>query len=696
MSATPSLNPQLNFFTQPLPSLAGIPEKRMALFKKIGIFNQGDLVMHLPSSLVDRRKDTPLHLAQAGDILTLKLEAEEHQPSPYPSSRRPYRIWCRDEKGERILLIFFHVKGDYLQRQMPIGQWRIVSGRVEITGDTLTMPHPDYMVPLEREAEVRRVEPVYPLTAGITNKLILGLLKRVMPHLPDLPEWIEPALIKKYKFLSWKNTLQLLHNPKSPDDLEGHSPARQRLAYDELFAHQLALALARQKHTKQNGQMLKGNAVLVATLLKTLPFTLTQGQQQVVAELSEQMESGNRMVRLLQGDVGSGKTIVALLLMLQAAEAGAQAALMAPTELLARQHYVTIHKMLEPLGVRVELLTAQSKSKKTLQKAIATGEVPIVIGTHALIEQAVSFKQLGLVVIDEQHRFGVQQRLQLIEKSAGTHVLMMSATPIPRTLALTYYGDMELSTLKEKPVGRKPIDTRVIPLSRLQEVVDGLSRVIAQGSRIYWVSPLVAESEELDLAAAEERYATLQKYYPRIGLVHGQMKPSDREPIMQNFREGKLDILIATTVIEVGVDVPEATVMVIEHAERFGLSQLHQLRGRVGRGDKPSSCLLLYADNAGRTARDRLKIMRETEDGFVIAEEDMRLRGAGDMVGKRQSGVPDFKHANLDVHAQLLMTARDDASYLLNRDAKLTSERGMATRTLLEIYGYKAFTGMKL
>jgi ATP-dependent DNA helicase RecG len=696
MPATRSSNPLPDFLSAPLPPLPGIPEKRAALMKKLGIQNQKQLLFHLPVSLVDRRKNTPLGQAKAGDIITIKLEAEEHQPVPHPSSRRPYRIWCRDEQGERIVLIFFHVKGDYLQRQLPIGQWRIVSGRVEMAGDILTMPHPDYIVPLEREAEVRRVEPVYPLTAGVSNKMILNYLKRALPHLPDYPEWSDAEFIKKQKFVSWKEALFSLHHPQSAEMLEPLSPARQRLAYDELLAHQLALALARRKHTRESGQVLNGDGMLVQKLIASLPFTLTTGQQEVVCELSADMKKGHRMVRLLQGDVGSGKTIVALLLMLQAIEAGTQAALMAPTELLSRQHYNTIQALLNPLGIRVELLTAQSKAKKKLQQDIATGAVHLVIGTHALIEQSVAFKQLGLVVIDEQHRFGVQQRLQLIEKSKGTHVLMMSATPIPRTLALTCYGDMELSTLREKPAGRKPIDTRVLPLSRLMEVVEGLKRVIAQGSRIYWVCPLVAESEDLDLAAAEQRFEAMKVHYPRIGLVHGRMKQADREPTMQAFRKGEIDILIATTVIEVGVDVREATVMVIEHAERFGLSQLHQLRGRVGRGDKPSSCLLLYADSAGRTAHDRLKVMRETEDGFEIAEADMRLRGMGDMVGKKQSGFPDFRHADLSVHTSLLTIARDDAAYILNRDPELTSPRGEAVKKLLDLYDYEVFAGMKL
>ena len=691
MPAIPSSNPRAeapaDFFAKALSTLSGVAEKQAKLLKRLKLETYQDLIFHLPVSLVDRRRQVPLSEVKPGDIITVRVAADEHQPVPHPSSRRPYRIRCSNDTGE-LVLVFFHVKGDYLQKLLPIGEPRVVSGRVEAHGDGLSMPHPDYIVPPAREAEVLRIEPVYPLTYGVTNKLMQYMLRKVLPLLPALPEWLDAELKRQRGWPDWRQAVTKLHTPEKMDDLEPDAPARMRLAYDELLAHQLAMALARRRHTRENGQVLKGSGQLVEALLKTLPFMLTKGQQEVLAELKAEMESGHKMVRLLQGDVGSGKTIVALCAMLQAIAAGAQGALMAPTEILARQHYAVIHKLLEPLGVRVVLLTGQSKAKTSIHKAIREGLVQMVIGTHALLEQAVAFKRLGLAVIDEQHRFGVQQRLQLIGKTAGAHVLLMSATPIPRTLALTCYGDMALSVLKEKPAGRQPIETRAMPLSRLQEIVEGLGRIIAQGSRIYWVCPLVEESEELDLAAAEQRYAEIKRYYPRIGLVHGRMKFAERDPVMQAFRQGALDILIATTVIEVGVDVPEASVMIIEHAERFGLSQLHQLRGRVGRGAAASSCLLLYADNAGKTARERLRIMRETEDGFKIAEEDMRLRGIGDMIGSRQSGFPEFRHADLAVHAPLLTIARDDAAYILHQDAALSSPRGEALRQLLSLYGY--------
>jgi ATP-dependent DNA helicase RecG len=513
---------------------------------------------------------------------------------------------------------------------------------------------------------------------------------------PDLPEWNDPAFMKKMNWPSWKEALQRLHHPKSDAECSADTPARQRLAYDEMLANQLAWALTRTRQNTKKGRAQKATGELTNALIKNLPFALTGAQKKSVAEISADMESETRMLRLLQGDVGSGKTLVALLAMLQAVESGAQAALMAPTDLLARQHAKNIGNFLKNLPVNLVMLTGKlnAAEKRDALEKISGGAAHIIIGTHALFQEGVEFQNLGLAVIDEQHRFGVHQRLGLSDKGQHPDILVMTATPIPRTLTLAFYGDMEVSKLDEKPAGRRPIDTRVLPLSRLEEVTEALKRKIKTGEKIYWVCPLVEESELIDLAAATERFEDLKRaLWPEIiGLVHGQMKTTDREKAMAEFTDGKASVLVATTVIEVGVDVPAATLMVIEHAERFGLAQLHQLRGRVGRSDAASSCLLLYAEppngQLGAIAHARLAMMRETNDGFRIAEEDLRLRGPGEMLGSKQSGLQEFKLADLAAHRELFQAARDDAKLILNKDPDLVTPRGQALRHLLYLFEY--------
>jgi ATP-dependent DNA helicase RecG len=510
---------------------------------------------------------------------------------------------------------------------------------------------------------------------------------------PELAEWQDPAWIAKQKWPGWPAALQSAHEPQTGNDLDPKSPARARLAYDELLANQLALALMREQMKRQQGRSFSGTGTLAKKLMKALPYTLTGAQDSSIKEILADMASPARMMRLLQGDVGSGKTVVALFAMLHAVESGTQAALMAPTEILARQHFAGIHDLARAIGLEVALLTGREKAKtrQPVLDGLADGSISLVVGTHALFQDDVVFKDLGLAVVDEQHRFGVHQRMTLSQKGAGTDVLVMTATPIPRTLTLTAYGDMAVSRLNEKPPGRKPITTRAVPMARLGEVVDHLAKSISGGGQAYWVCPLVEESELVDLTAAEDRYAALKQQLAHlgegaVGLVHGRMKGPEKDAVMAAFNAGTIKILVATTVIEVGVDVPNASIIVIEHAERFGLAQLHQLRGRVGRGSAASSCLLLYHGQLGETAQARLKIMRETEDGFVIAEEDLRLRGAGDVLGTRQSGLPQFRLADLETHGDLLQTARDDAGLILARDPNLTSPRGEALRVLLYLF----------
>ena len=649
-----------------------------------------DVCWHLPVALIDRRYAPTLSTAEPGRIATLTLRIGQHIAPHNP--RQPYRIHGSDETGE-IELVFFHARPDYLSKVLPEGEARVVSGRVEIFGGHLQMTHPDHIGKLEDLESLKTVEPVYRLTGGLTLKTVSKAVQAAVARAPDLPEWLDAAYQAREGWPAWRAALIAVHAPQTAADLEPTTPARQRLAYDELLANQLALALVRHHQTAQRGRAISGDGSLQEKVLAALPFALTISQRQAVDEILADMARPARMLRLLQGDVGSGKTVVALLAMLSAVETGAQAAIMAPTEILARQHYRTIAPLAEAAGVTVELLTGRDKGKAraAVLSRLQSGEVQLAIGTHALFQEDVAFHDLALAVIDEQHRFGVHQRLTLAQKGQAVDVLVMTATPIPRTLLLTSYGDMEVSRLTEKPAGRQPIDTRALPLERLGEVADGVGRALTEGTKVYWVCPLVSDSEVLDLAAAEARHAELKaRFGDRVGLVHGRLAGRDRDAVMAGFAEGSVDLLVATTVIEVGVDVPQATIMVIEHAERFGLAQLHQLRGRIGRGAEKSTCLLLYQSPLGETARARIRILRETDDGFRIAEEDLHLRGAGELLGTRQSGFPEFRLADLAVHSDLLATARDDARLILERDAELAGPRGQALRVLLYLFARDA------
>tara|TARA_R110002072_G_scaffold36053_16_gene106163 strand:+ start:79 stop:2160 length:2082 start_codon:yes stop_codon:yes gene_type:complete len=667
-------------------SLTGVGPRMSKLYQRLVGPRVVDLCWHLPNGLIDRRYQPKLGQAQTGRIATLKVRVVQHTPGA--SQRAPYRVLCDDDSGE-VELIFFHARGDYLLKTLPPGEERLVSGRLEQFNDRLQMTHPDQIGTLEELAEIATVGPTYPLTAGLTAKPVAKAVAQALARTSALPEWLDPSYLKQQHWPGWQAALLSAHAPASEADLSPLTKSRQRLAYDELLANQLALALIRKQQRQLKGRQLQGNGALRAKVIAALPFTLTPSQQQALREITQDMASQSRMLRLLQGDVGSGKTVVALLAMMTALENGCQAALMAPTEILARQHFKTLQPLAEAAGITLSLLTGRDKGKSRdkLLAQLADGNVQIAIGTHALFQQDVDFADLGLAIIDEQHRFGVHQRLTLASKGKAVDVLVMTATPIPRTLVLTSYGDMEVSRLIEKPAGRKPIDTRLISSERLAEVVQGIARMIGRGQKVYWVCPLVEESEKLDLAAAEARFAALEQQFPdRVALIHGKMKSRDKDAAMASFVEGDRDLLVATTVIEVGVDVPAATVMVIEHAERFGLAQLHQLRGRIGRGSDSATCLLLYSSPLGKVAKERLSIMRETDDGFRISEKDLELRGAGELLGTRQSGLPTFRLADLAIHEDLLTVARDDAQLILNKDPELLRERGQALRVLLYLF----------
>lgn len=676
----------LNPLFAPITSLPGIGQRLAKAVEKLAGPLVVDLLWHMPTGLIDRRNQPHLSTAESGAIATLVVRVERHMKPHNP--RAPYKVRCADPTGF-IDLVFFNVRGDYLEKALPVGAMRAISGKLERYDGALNMVHPDHMVPAEELAQIQIVEPVYPMTAGLPPKTLRKAIEAALAKAPTLTEWLDPALLAQRRWPTWREALQAAHHPDGDADLSLLAVPRLRLAYDELLSNQLALAIVRARNKRKAGRPNKGGGELRGRIVASLPYQLTRSQQQALGEILADMAAPTRMLRLLQGDVGSGKTVVALLAMANAIEAGGQAALLAPTDILARQHFATLEPLCGKAGIELALLTGRDKGKgrAAALARLASGDLKLVVGTHALVQEDVEFADLRLSVIDEQHRFGVKQRQALADKGAGVDLLVMTATPIPRTLMLTAYGDIDVSKLTEKPAGRQPIDTRTVPLERLHDVADGLRRAIAGGARIYWICPLVDESEAVDLAAATERHRMLaQMFGERVGLVHGQQKAAERDAAMAAFAKGELDILVATTVIEVGVNVPEATIMVVEHAERFGLAQLHQLRGRVGRGSAKSSCVLLYQAPLGETAKARLQILRETEDGFRIAEEDLRLRGGGEVLGTRQSGLPEFRLADLAVHGELLAMARDDARLMVERDLQLRSERGEALRLLLYLF----------
>ena len=669
----------------PVTALPGIGAQSAKLFERLAGPLIVDLLWHLPSGIVDRRASPRIRALEPDRIATLAVRVEAHQPG---FGRRPYRVVCTDDTGT-LTLVYFNVKGDQLTRLLPVGAERVVSGRVEFYGGMPQMAHPDLVLRPDELDRLKPIEPVYPLTAGLSPRLVQRAIEAALERLPVAPEWIDPALRARRGWPAWADAVHQAHVPEGEADLSPTTPARERLAYDEIFASQLAVALARARRHRQKGRAIVGTGAMASRVEAALGFALTGAQRLAIAEIAAEMAEPRRMMRLLQGDVGSGKTVVALMAMLTAIEGGGQAALMAPTEILARQHHATLQRHAAAAHVEIGFLTGREKgrARASMLASLASGLTPAVVGTHALLQPDVEFRDLALVVIDEQHRFGVEQRMGLYAKGRDADTLLMSATPIPRTLMMTAYGDLDVSRLTEKPPGRHPVDTRTVALERIEDVVAAVGRALARQAKVYWICPMVEESETADLAAVEERYKALTPLFPgRVGLVHGRMKPADKDRAMAGFAAGELDLLVATTVIEVGVDVPEATVMVVEHAERFGLAQLHQLRGRIGRGDKPSTCLLLYASPLGDLAKRRLSILRETEDGFRIAEEDLRLRGAGEVLGTRQSGLPTLRLADLAIHEELVAVAHDDARLVLERDPYLESERGRALRVLLYLF----------
>ncbi len=667
-------------------TLTGIGKRYYELMVNLCGSKVIDLLWHLPSGIIDRRCNVPLSQAIDGRIWTGKVRVIEHAPPR--TKKHPYRIVVEDG-SEQLILVFFKVFGDNITKQFPVGAEKIISGKIEIFNGLLQMSHPDYVVDADKAEQMPLIETVYPLTAGVTNKMLNKQISQALARTPDLPEWLDKHFLTQQHWPSFKEALWAVHHPQIFADIEPNTPIRRRLAYDELLANQVALAIVRGRLKKQKGRSLVNNGTLKEKLSAVLPFALTNAQQRVIAEIESDLFCDYRMSRLLQGDVGSGKTIVALMTMLNAVECGYQAAIMAPTEILAQQHAETISELCAAIGVKTALLTGnvKGKTRKILLEELANGNINILIGTHALFTDDVIFKDLAYVIVDEQHRFGVKQRLSLSQKGNLCDVLVMTATPIPRTLVLTQFGDMEYSKIDELPAGRKPVATTVMPLSKINNVVEALVRKLQTGTQAYWVCPLVEESEKIDLSAATERFDSLQKIFGTdVGLVHGKMKDAEKDAIMEQFKQGHLKLLVSTTVIEVGVNVPNATIMIVEHAERFGLAQLHQLRGRIKRGSESGSCILMYGYPLSAVSHERLNTMKATEDGFLIAEEDLKLRGGGEILGTRQSGFSNFHLVDLSVHGDLLLTASKDAALLLRQDPNLQSERGQNIRTLLYLF----------
>ena len=681
----------LNPLFASLISLPGVGPKLERLFARLLDHDPPrviDLLFHLPSGSIDRRARPKLRDVQPGQVVTVTVKVDQHRPGPSHRSRAPYRIYTSDDTGT-LTLTYFNARKDYLEKLLPEGATRYVSGTAEFYDGQLQMVHPDRVVDEQSFAALPLIEPVYSLTEGLAAGNLRRAMEGALAKLPDLPEWQDEAWVSRERFPSFAIALRHLHRPAEPHDVAPESTAWTRLAYDELLAGQLALALVRAHMRKQAGRGSASEGRMRARILKSLPYALTHSQQKALDDITADLARPQRMLRLLQGDVGSGKTVVALAAAAAVIEAGRQAAFMAPTEILARQHLATIAPLAEAAGVRVAILTGRERgpARKEILDRLTLGDIDLLVGTHALFQEEVAFHDLALAVVDEQHRFGVHQRLALAQKGEAVDVLVLTATPIPRTLVLTYFGDMDVSELREKPPGRQPIDTRAIPLSRIEEVEEAVGRAIASKQRAYWVCPLIEESEKIDLAAAQARFDALRERFGKmVDLMHGRMNGAEKDAAMQRFAAGDTQILVATTVIEVGVDVPQATIIVIEHAERFGLAQLHQLRGRVGRGPGHSTCLLLYKAPLGDTAKARIAVLRETEDGFRIAEEDLTLRGEGDLLGTRQSGMPGFRIARIEVHSKYLGAVRDDATLMLQRDPKLTTPRGQALRQLLYLF----------
>jgi ATP-dependent DNA helicase RecG len=667
-------------------SLSGVGPKIEKLFNKIVGNRLVNLLWHLPYNVIKRKKHKNIRNAEINSLVIFKIKIIEHRPSRF--KKQPYKVNCLCGE-EPIDIVFFFAKHPYIKSILPIGEERLISGKLEYFRNKYQCTHPSHIIKIDSINEIKEIEPIYGLTAGLTQKIYLKTFNNVIKKLPDLEEWIDSDIINKFSFEEWKRSLINIHNPKSNEDILPNNVFRRRLAYDELLAHQLAISIVRNYNKKQKGIKFIDNSELVNKCIKKLPFTLTNSQKNAWKQISDDLKSENQMVRLLQGDVGAGKTIVALLAMLQAIDSGYQASLMVPTAILAYQHYDTLNNLLSNMKIKIILLTSKDIGKSRLEKIelIKNGEAKLIIGTTSLIQEDVKYNSIGIVVIDEQHKFGVFQKLAFSNKGTKPSLLVMSATPIPRTLSLAAYGDMDETKLIDKPTGRLPIITKSVPIAKVNSLIDRLVNIFNRQEKIFWVCPLIEESEELDIQAATERYKILEnKFKGKVLLLHGQLKETEKENIMKKFKEEDYRIMVSTTVLEVGIDIKEATTLIIEHAERYGLATLHQIRGRIGRGNIQSTCILLYKENMGENAKKRIKKMKETNNGFEIAEKDLQIRGPGEVLGKKQSGLPSFLIADLYFDSDLLEIARKKVDLIALTDPNLKSKKGLNLRNLLYLF----------
>ncbi len=671
-----------------LTDLEGVGARTASNLEGIDVRIPRDLLFSLPRSIVDRTPVSSLRNAEPSTVVTVEVRVERHVPGQ--GKGRPHKVEVAVGR-DRLDIVFFSPRRNWVEQVLPLAGRRIVSGKLESFGNNMQIVHPDYVVETGDAEKIPKIEPVYPLASGLSQKLMVRLVQSVCARAPELPEWIAPERLRKHGWPDWRSAVIRSHAPRSAVDVAPDAPSRARLAYDELLAHQLSLALVRTRMRRIGGRSTVGDGTLAQSVNSGLPFSPTSAQRRAISEILSDMGASTRMNRLLQGDVGSGKTHVAFMALLNAVEAGGQGVMMAPTELLARQHYAKLKPLADTAGIQLEILTGRDRGTERSRKLseIASGDIQVLLGTHAVFQGDVNFRDLRLAVVDEQHRFGVRQRMELAEKGSSADILVMAATPIPRSLALANYGDMDVSVLDEVPEGRQPVKTALISSRRLAEAIDRLWRAVERGRQGYWVCPLVEESESQSMTAAKERFEALKAVIgaEKVGLVHGQMPGAERDNVFEEFIRGRVRVLVATTVIEVGVDVPNATIMVIEHAENFGLAQLHQLRGRVGRGQEAASCLMIHGEPLNEDARQRLRTIRTTDDGFRIAETDLRMRGTGELLGVRQSGLPRFLLAEAWRFEELLMTAREDAQALLRDDPGLDSSRGEATQVLMHLMG---------
>ena len=668
----------LDLLLSPINKLKGVGPKIENIINKLGINLNIHFLWHFPYKIIEKKYYENIHDAPLNQFVTLKIEVIKHYPSKF--RRQPYRVSCLANETA-IDIVYFNARHPVIRSILPHKSFKMISGKLEFFKNKFQITHPSNIENVTDIQLLREKEPVYSLTAGLNMKTFIKLSNQVLDSIPNLKEWIEERLLLKYNFISWKEAIEKLHNPEIEDTYSEKNIFRRRLAFDELLAHQLAICIIRTIDNKKISVVFKNNNKLKNDLIKNLEFKLTNSQINVVDEIQKDLVSNKQMIRLLQGDVGSGKTIVALISMLTVIESGYQVTLMAPTSILAYQHYENISKLILNLPIEIDILTGKDKGKKRIEKLdrIKDGKTQIIIGTHALIQEGVNFKKLGLSVIDEQHRFGVYQRMAFNYKGFRPSILVMSATPIPRTLTLAAYGDMDESRLIEKPIGRKPIKTTSLTLKKEKNLIERIKKKINNSNdKFFWVCPLIEESQELDLKAATDRYIALNKIFKnKVMLIHGQLSEKDKELTMEKFKNEDYRILVATTVIEVGIDIKSATTIIIEHAERFGLAQLHQLRGRVGRNDEESYCILLHKENINDTAKKRLDIMTNTNDGFLIAEEDLKIRGPGEVLGKRQSGLPSFNIADLSYDGDLLEEAKLYAENIISYDPQLNQNKNL-------------------